>query len=142
MKYSFRLEKLLNLHRLNLKMLQRELAEAYQDLSRNERILKELYSQKSESFSYTKSTNMGSLADEFRSLQDIRITRQKEAVKQAHSQVENIRNRLIEKDRELKMIEKIKDRRVAEFFLEQEKLQQLEVDDISSSRFARSNADK
>jgi flagellar FliJ protein len=118
-------------------MLQRELAKANQELSDHERILNNLYSQKSESFHFANTALMGSFAEEFRQLQDIRIEKQKEAVKQAHSQVENVRIRLIQKDRDLKMMEKIKEKRAAEYYLGQEKLEQLHADDLSTSKVAR-----
>jgi flagellar export protein FliJ len=119
-------------------MLNQELAQAYQSLHQQETILKNLFLQKSQSFSYAKTVNMGSFAEDFRSLQDIRIEKQKELVKQAHRQVESIRILLIEKDRELKMIEKLKTKKAEVFFKEQERAEQREVDDQMASKRTRS----
>jgi len=138
MKFKFRLEKLLNLHSLNLKMLQRELSEKYQKLGEQEIILKNLFLKRSESFSFAQTAGIGVLSEEFRKWQDIRIEKQKEIIKQAHGQVENVRIRLIEKDRELKMLERLKSKRSEDFYKERERLEQIEIDDTTSSKKARS----
>jgi flagellar protein FliJ len=132
MKYKFRLEKLLNYRQIQLKTIQKELALSYQGLWLEEKNLDSLYETKNQSFIFSKTVSMGSWSDEFRYLQDIRIERQKELVKQAYTQVEKVRNLLIEKDRELKMLEKIKEKKQEEFFYEMEKKDQNEQDDRSS----------
>lgn len=132
MKHQFRLQKVLDLYLTDRKLIQRDLALQYQYLKEQEKKLEDLYKQKSASYAVCDNQTISQVSEEFRKLQDIRIEAQKKRVDQAYGQVENVRIRLIEKDRELKMIEKLKNKKSQEFYSEVDRLEQIEMDDRSS----------
>jgi flagellar FliJ protein len=80
--------------------------------------------------------------DEFLKGQDIRMERQKQKIQECESLVENLREILRQKAIDYKIIEELKDRRLKEFKVEQQKREQKRSDDISLMRHQRGNAEK
>lgn len=75
---------------------------------------------------------------EFLAGQDIRIARQKEKIQKIETEVERLREILREKAIDLKIIEKLKEKRLAEFKEEQTRREEKQADDQTTTRFGRS----
>jgi|GEM_PF-4127970 len=75
-------------------------------------------------------------ANQFLGLQDIRMERQKVVIAEVESRVEKCLEILRHKAMESKIVERLKEQRFDEFKIENRKLEQKEVDDMVTTRFA------
>lgn len=150
MKFRFRLEKLLHLKKLEAQGIKKNLAEALLEEKKNADFLDHLQSDRSKSFGFrnqvisdkSQSSELANYTEDFIRGQDIRIERQKKAVQVYKQKVENIRNLLIEKDKELKILERLKEIKHEEYVKYQSAEEIKELDDMTSSRFLNKSGDE
>jgi flagellar FliJ protein len=150
MKFRFPLQKVMQ-HRKTLEDLaQGNFHEALAELHKQEYILNEMLDAvKSARDAAFQSQSGGGQAsstlvqvDEFLKGQDIRIGRQREKIKECESLVENLREILREKAIDYKIIEGLRDRRLEEHKVEQNKREQKMTDDMNLMRFRREESGK
>lgn len=138
MKFKFRLQKILNLKIIEVGQKQRDLAECLSQLKKSEKVLIDLQSQKTNSFVIrSQDLSLVSIMDEFLKGQNIKIEKQKNIIKQDQDRVEKARKSLIDKDQEVKILEKMFELKMNEF-KEKEKLnEQNETQEWVTSNFKR-----
>lgn len=144
MKFRFPLQKVLD-HRKTLEDLaQRDFREAQAEHVRQQQILQQMFDDLHESrleAGRVQQTGRDSAPErlkhihEFGKLQEIRIQRQKAKVGEAEKLVEDMREILRQKAIDLKMLERLKERRREEFLQEQRVREMKENDEISVIRF-------
>lgn len=144
-KFKFKLQKILQ-HRKTLEdIAQRDLEEAAAELRQRETLLTQyvqsIVSARDEASRMQQlggSLGAGLMQiDGFIKGQEVRIQRQKEQIKEQASLVENLREILRQKAIDYKIMEELREKKKKEFFEEQEKLEQKEIDDLNSMRFQR-----
>lgn len=138
MKFKFRLQKILNLKRLELGQKQRELAECLDRLNLSEQKLKKLQEQRTQSFIIREQDiSLVTLMDEYLSGQDLIIENQKKQIKQDQDRVEKARKALIDKDQEVKILDKMQEIKKNEFLKNEDLKLQNEMQEWVTSNFKR-----
>ncbi len=150
MKFRFPLQKVMH-HRKTLEDLaQRDLQTALSELHKQESMLGDMQSSvkaaREGAFETQASGGQASPAliqvDEFIKGQDIRIGWQREKIKECESLVENLREILREKAIDYKIIEGLRDRRLEDHRVEQNKREQKMTDEMNVMRFRREETDQ
>ena len=150
MKFRFPLQKVMQ-HRKTLEDLaQRDLQIALSELHKQESMLGEMQGSvkaaRAGAFDTQSTGGQASPAlvqvDEFLKGQDIRMGWQKEKIKECESLVENLREILREKAIDYKIIEGLRDRRLEDHKVEQNKREQKMTDEMNVMRFRRGETDK
>ena len=138
MKFRFRLQKVLDLKRIEVLQIQKEMQEAQKILSQCEERLEQLRQQRSESFKVrSQHLSLASAFDEQLPGYQIKMEKVQREIQQALLKVEIIRKRLIDKDQEIKIIEKMKEKKQHHYLNEMEKEEAKELDDFSSQAVIR-----
>lgn len=147
-KFKFNLEKVLQ-HR---KALENEAARNYQlglsELKNQQDILDKMLNEKHQAFEirYQQQVQGGAAGSsltqvhEFILGQDLRIRAQQLKIQEFEKQVEILRTILLERTRDTKIGEKLKERKQEVFRDEQKKIEQKKLDDITMTRFRSKDA--
>ena len=143
MKFKFSLDRVLK-HRKTLEdIAQRDFQLALAELKKEEVNLENLIAEKNKCYQITfeKQSHGGnagtalSQIHEFMKGQDIRIARQKKKIEECNSKVEELREILLEKAKEYKIISELQDRKRQQFVKEHNKKEALRLDDMNIMRF-------
>lgn len=149
-KFKFGLEKVLGHRKVLEQLAQRDLAEVRSELAAAESKLLAMEREKEEAKArrYQTSVEGGQRSadfdqiNSFLKLQDIRMDRQREVIKEVESRVEKCVEILRLKAIDSKIMEGLKERRHEEFKLEQRHAEQKVTDDVVTTRFARAAGEK
>jgi flagellar FliJ protein len=145
MKFRFNLEKVLQ-HRKTLEdVAQRDFHEAQAALNIEIEKLKKIFTDVAEARerAYRLQSEGGSTTpalaqiDEFIRMQDFRKERQQEKIKECESLVESLREILRQRAIDTKIMVELKEKKKAEFHVEQRKLEQKFVDEMNVTRFRK-----
>ena len=144
-KFKFSLDRVLRQRHIQVDIRQREFIEAEKLLDTEVEKLNHFKQQKEQAleqrFTEVKDTTFWSASVEqinlFLTGQDLRITKQNERLLEIKNIVESRREILQRALTEAKMIEKLKEKKKAEFFKEVAKKEQEEMDELSVIRFSR-----
>jgi flagellar FliJ protein len=137
-KFTFSLEAVLRIKMQREESVKNELGKAIQKLEAEKQKLAELENtveEITEQFNRkAKKTTVRKLIEfnEYLSFLDTKIKQQKENVNNAASNVDKVREELLQAVKERKILEKLKERKYNEFLLEQKKLEQKTNDEIVS----------
>lgn len=142
MKFKFRFDSVLRQRKILEDVAQRDFQEMNAQYLKQIEILEQMKNQVHEAHvrAFENQTRGGSQAPalgqihEFLKLQDVRIERQQNKVQEFLQRVEELREILREKAIEYKMIEKLKEKKKAEFKKEKDHREQKIADDLSSMR--------
>lgn len=145
MKFKFAFEKLLNHKQTLEEIAQKKLAEAQRRLDEAKGELNNMYKAiddvRARAFELERhggSTQAtGVSTDEFILGQKIRIEKQREVVRERMMDVEQRQEELIIAARERKTLEKLKEKKIEEFKIEQKRKELKEIDDIVTMRFPK-----
>ncbi len=149
-KFKFNLEKVLGHRKVLEQLAQRDLAELRAELAEQEALHLAMEAEKEEAKArrYRTSVEGGQRSadfdqiNSFLKLQDIRMERQRVVIKEVESRVEKCVEILREKAIDVKIMERLKERRQEEFRLEQRHSEQKVTDDIVTTRYARVAGEK
>jgi flagellar FliJ protein len=143
MKFKFSLDRVMK-HRKTLEdIAQRDFQLALADLKKEENQLEFLIQEKNKCYDIvfkkqSQGGNQGealSQIDAFMKGQDIRIARQRKKIEECNSKVEEMREILLEKAKEYKIISELHDRKKAIFIKEFNKKESRKLDDQNIMRF-------
>jgi flagellar FliJ protein len=142
MKFKFSLEKVLQHRKILENLAQRDFQEAQAVLTHNEEILNSLKNQMTQSFEESFKTQHGSgqTSEQLKTIHDfmlgqkVRIQRQEAKIQEIRKLVEEKREILREKATDYKIIERLREKKKAEWLEEMKKKEQKELDDISVLR--------
>jgi flagellar export protein FliJ len=138
MKFKFRLQKVLNLKQLEVGQKQRDLAVFLAQLRISEKKLMELQKQRTESFVIrAQDISLVTVMDEFLKGQDLRIENQKKQIKQDQHTVEQARKALIDKDQEVKILDKMHEIKKIEHQKSEDLKEQNETQEWVTANFKR-----
>lgn len=144
-RFKFSLERLLR-HRKNLEQIaQSELLVVQAELAREVEKLQNLEDEKMQARLRTQlvlseggsaSAGLDQIND-FLSLQDIRIERQKKVIQEVESRVEKYFENLRQKALDSKIVERLKEKKHLEFEADRKKAEQKQLDDLTTLRAAK-----
>lgn len=141
-KFAFRLESVLNLKAQMEDNAKNNLARATKELENHKDYLEELKNENDASInSLTEEVDVGvpvyrvRLYNNYLSLMKEKIVNQKENVNIAEHNVDTNREVLIKAMQERKVLEKLKDKKFDEYVKEQNKAEQLGIDELNSFKF-------
>ena len=144
-KFRFSLEKVFTHRRMLEDLAQKDFQEAQAILNGEIAKLEFMQKEKSDAFQTRFQRQVqGGLASEsltqvheYLKGQDVRIERQRKKIQEIEKQVEELREVLRQRAVDTKIIERLRERKQEEFRIEQRKLEQKRLDDLTSTRFAR-----
>ncbi|MEJ2635713.1 MAG: flagellar export protein FliJ [Calditrichia bacterium] len=135
-KFEYRLQKVLDVKEMVLRKAQRDLAyaenekcEAQEEMHQVETVLERFYRQMQASGSETVS-EIRRKYDHFYQLMD-NLKVQKECLQQLENKVEEIRGQLLEKQKDHKILSKLKEKHYSEYFSKMEKEEQIQLDEMA-----------
>lgn len=146
MKFKFSLEKVLRHRHLQESLSQRDFLEAQNSLNEEIRKLDEMVQVKEDSLKQRneliQTTQTWSQSVEqinlFLQGQDLRIQRQNQRLKEFEKVVEDKREILRKASVEVKIVEKLKEKKLEEFKREMDRKEQNDIDELTALRFSRS----
>lgn len=122
--------------------MKNELGKAVQELERQKRILKDIETCCDELIKEIKSKSLSGISvgllkeySSYLSLLKDRIEHQKNNVRRAQKDVDKCREQLIIAVQERKMMEKLREKKYAEYTKEQQKMEQKAIDEIASYNY-------
>lgn len=145
MKFKFSYQKLLAHKHTLEEIAQKNLAEAQRRLDTAKSELNALFKAVDEvrarAFEMERqggqSQSSGAIADEFANGQKIRIAKQREVIRERNMDVEQRQEELILAARERKTLEKLREKKLEEFKIENKRKEQKDTDDMITMRFLR-----
>ena len=146
--FKFAFEKVLAHRRMLEQEAQRVLNEALSILNRETRVLEEMRQKRHEAFEsrFQRQVQGGTAGEalsqvhEYLKGQDLRIEGQVKRIQEFEKQVEELRSVLRQRAVDTKIIERLKERKQEEFRIEQNKLEQKRLDDMTMTRFRSKDA--
>ncbi|GEM_PF-1423052 len=149
-KFNFRLQKIMNIKNIQAKVISKDLSLAMAEQIKFEQMKTHMQSEKTKSFVtrqqlLSKASQSGNqtnieMVNEIENFiigQDIRIKMIDQRIEEQKSKVEKIRQSLIEKDREQKMLEKVKQLQFESWTKEVDLFEAKETDDLILMRRAK-----
>lgn len=145
MKFKFSLEKVLNHRKIQMDLARKDYLEALSFLQDEETKLQQMISTKNQNLSERDKLIQGTQnwqehvqqINIFLSGQDLRIEQQNERLKKIEKVVESRREILKDSLTEVKIIERLKEKKKSDFISEYQATEAKELDEISTLRFAR-----
>lgn len=142
-RFRFNLENVIKVRQVAENLAQRDFQLAQAELHQQQQNLQKMFDEKAQAFQQrhifedeggSKAPHLGQVQD-FLQGQEIRIQRQQAKIQDIETQVERLREILRERSIELKIIEKLKEKRRVEFVSEENRREVKEADDQSMMRF-------
>jgi flagellar FliJ protein len=145
MKFKFSLEKVLSYRHIQVSLARRNLIESQNKLSAAENIKNKMLEEKQKNILHrnTLIQTKSHWQDEVQQInlylsgQDLRIAQQNESLKKIGKEVESYREILLKAQTEAKIIEKLKEKKKAEFIKAYNEAENKELDEVSTLKFAR-----
>lgn len=144
-KFKFSLDKVLKQREITADLAKRSFGEAQAELNKEIEKLNELIAVKNRSLeerskaveSTTDWANSVEQINQFLVLQDLRITKQNQCIKEAENLVESRREILRQAISEVKILERLEEKQKKAYTAEVAKAEQAEIDELTVLRFSR-----
>ena len=144
-KFKFSLDKVLKQREITADLAKRSFGEAQAELNRQIEKLNELIAVKNRSLeerskaveSTTDWANSVEQINQFLVLQDLRITKQNQCIKEAENLVESRREILRQAISEVNILERLEEKQKKAYMAEVAKAEQAEIDELTVLRFSR-----